>query len=453
MENDYGILSAPDIERAVLGAMLIDDEAIGKALELIQPETFYKPVNQIIYKVLVELYDKNFPIDLLTIIERLRQINKLDAIGGEITIAALMAEATTSANVEYHCKTLKEKEQLRKLVLLSKKIELICFEGKIEPSTICAEFEFEISEISKEKSEITDVNAVRDLIHPFMEKIEQIYLAGGGLIGLATGYERFDKMTGGLINSNLVILGGKTSHGKTSFALNIANNVSRKNHPVCIFSLEMSEEEVMKGLLQIEARYDMTRVYSGVKLEKSDWTTMSEGASRLYNSYIHICDYGGLSIAELSAITKRIKREHKIELLIVDYLQLMIGRGDTREQEVASISRGLKALAKNLNIPVIALSQFSREVDRRKGEPRLSDLRESGALEQDANIVLFIYDGNDDKKDYGYGENDKHIRELIIAKNRSGKIGTELLYWKPDNTSFFDLDYMPFQRNYCADTD
>ncbi len=452
MDNEYGILEAPEIERAVLGAMMIDDEAIGKAIELIKPETFSRPIYAILFTALIEMYEAETPIDQFTVSEKLEKIGKLIIVGGDPFLSAIMKEAVSSANIEYHCKTLKQKEQLRRLMGLSKQLEIMCKEGKTEPTTLCAEFEYQMNEIVKEKSDLTEIESVRDLIHPFMEEIEKIYLAGGGLIGIPTGYERVDKMIGGLIKSNLIILGGKTSHGKTSFALNVANNVSKSGHSVGIFSLEMSTYEVMKTLLQIEARYDMTRIYNGTKLEKSDWQIMSDGACRLYNSNIYIIDQGGLTIAELNVIAKRMKREYKLELLIVDYLQLMIGHGETREQEVASISRGLKALAKNLDIPVIALSQFSREVDRRKGEPKLSDLRESGALEQDANIVLFVYDGNADKKDYGYGENDIHIRELIIGKNRSGKTGTELLYWLPENTSFYDLDYSPFQRgNYNAD--
>lgn len=448
MDNEYGILQAPDIERAVLGAMMIDDEAAGKAIELIKPENFSKPEYQIIFETIVELFENNIPVDGFTIGENLQKKNKLDAIGGEVAIAAIMSEATTSANIEYHCKTIKQKAQLRHLMLLTNQINTLCSEGKTEPAVICDEVAYLMGEIVHE-DENNEIKAVKDLIRPFSDKIEKIYQDGGGLIGLPSGFCNLDKMTGGLIKSNLIIVGGKTSHGKTSFALNIANNVSKKGHSVGIFSLEMSSDEVMKTLLQIEARYDMNRIFNGTKLEKTDWETISGGACRLYNSNIYIVDRGGLTISELNAITKRMKRDYKLELLIIDYLQLMIGHGDTREQEVASISRGLKALAKNLDIPVIALSQFSREVDRRKGEPQLSDLRESGALEQDANIVLFLYDGNTDKKDYGYGdENNKNIRELIIAKNRSAKKGTELLSWKAWNTTFGDLETTKFDKEF-----
>ena len=438
---------APDIERAVIGAMLINDEAIGKAIELINPEVFYSPFNRIIFKTLIDMYENNTPVDCLSVIECLKNLGHLEAIGGETTIASLMAEATTSANIEYHCGIIKKKAQLNQLNILSSQINNLCSDTEAEPNAICDKIECMIDKIIS-GDEIKEIKAVKDLIHPFTDELEKKYLAGGGLIGLPSGFFNLDKITGGLIKSNLIIVGGKTSHGKTSFALNIANNVSKRGHSVGIFSLEMSSNEVMKTLLQIEARYDMNRIFNGEKLEKSDWEIISDGACRLYNSNIYIIDRGGITISELNAITKRMKRDYKLELLIIDYLQLMIGHGDTREQEVASISRGLKALAKNLDIPVIALSQFSREVDRRKGEPKLSDLRESGALEQDANIVLFLYDGNADEKDYGYGDNNKNIRELIIAKHRSGKTGTELLSWKAWNTTFNDLETTNFNKGF-----
>ena len=439
---------APDIERAVLGAMLIDTDAIGRAIELVTPEIFYKPVNQTIFRALTDLYDKNLPIDQLTVTEHLRQMGQLDAVGGEVAIAALMTEATTSANIEYHCAILKEKALLRSIIVTSSTIQTMCFDDKANPSAIMDFLEenaYRLAEMRHAQS----IKNLPDLIEEAHREIERRAEAKDSITGVDTGFSRLNKLTAGWQKSDFIILAGRPSMGKTALALDMAKNAASRNIPVGIFSLEMSATQLVMRMLFNEARFDGSTLTTQKK-KKEDWTRLNDACSRLYNYPVYIDDTPGLSSLELSAKAKRLKAEHKVGLIIVDYLQLMEGTSkESRQQEISSISRSLKALAKELEVPVIALSQLSRALEQRSGDhrPLLSDLRESGAIEQDADVVMFIYRASVYGLNPEYVISDENVvpenvAELIIRKQRNGPIGSILLHWTKEYTRFAEFDYI-----------
>jgi len=429
-----------EIERAVLGAMLIDPEAIVVALDLIDETVFYRPVYQSIFKVIRDLYSQNTPIDQLIVAEELQKRGHLDAVGGEAAIAALMAECFSSANITTHCKMLIEKAKVRNIITFAATIKNMCQDETNTPDDIIAEAELQLSTISESRSANESLCTIKDIIIDTYSRMIKINESDSRLVGVDTGFPRLNEYTGGFQCGDLIVVAGKTGHGKTSFAMNCVGNVARHGHSVGVFSLEMSQNEVAERLLQSEARFDITKIYRD-RLTAIDWKQLNDGCQRLYNQNIIICDTGGISISELILQAKRMKRDHDIKLLVVDYLQLVSAPAESRQMEVSKVGRLLKALAKNLNIPLMALSQFSRKIDERRGEPMLSDLRESGSIEQDSNIVLMLYNPHEfgETKDYGYGDDNKYIRELIVGKNRSGKTGKILLRWTPEHTNFGTL--------------
>ncbi|MCE5249142.1 replicative DNA helicase [bacterium] len=439
---------APDIERAVLGSMLIDREAVGKAIELINEECFYKPIHQVLYRVLTDLYDRNIPIDQLTVAEHLRQRGQLDTIGGEPAIASLMNETGSSANIDYHCQILKEKSLLRKIITVTSSVQNMCFDEKANALNVMDTLEANVFQLfglrhSKSSEPFSDIvfKAHKEILH----KAE----AKDFITGVDTGFTQLNKITGGWQKSDFIILAGRPSMGKTALALDLAKNAAAKNVPVGLFSLEMSSTQLVMRLLFNEARFDGSTL-STEKKKPEDWTRLNDACSRLLNYPVFIDDTPGLSSMELSAKAKRLKAEYNIGLIIVDYLQLMEGTSkESRQQEISSISRNLKGLAKELEIPVIALSQLSRALEQRSGDhrPQLADLRESGAIEQDADLVMFIYRASVYGLSAEYTILEEHIpqdqvAEVIIRKHRNGPIGTILLHWTKEHTRFGEFSYV-----------
>ncbi len=444
---DRVLPQTPDIERAILGAMLLDKKAIGTTIEMNLDECFYKPAHSVIYRTITNLYDENLPVDQLVVSERLKQRGMLDMVGGEATIASLLSETASAANIRYHCQILKEKSLLRKMISITTSVRESCFEDSADPSPILESLEqgiMNISEMRLSQSYVT----LEDTVHKAHAEIVRKAETKGGITGVDTGFQRLNDLTAGWQSSDLVIIAGRPSMGKTAFALELAKNAASKNVPVGIFSLEMSVLQLVMRMLFNEGRFDGSSLHLR-KHNKGDWTRLSDACSRLNKYQIYIDDTPALSSIELIAKAKRLKTEHDVGLIIVDYIQLMQGTTrESRQQEISSISRSLKALAKELNIPVIALSQLSRALEQRGGDhkPLLSDLRESGAIEQDADVVMFIYRASVYEIDPEYNIQDgevplENVAELIIRKQRNGPTGTILLHWIKEYTKFCEFSY------------
>lgn len=440
--NDYEtrIPYSMEIERAIIGAMLIDPEAIDIAIGIIDDAAFYFPKNKVLFNAICELVAANTPIDQLTVADHLKKNGRLEKIGGEVTIATIMAECFSSVNIKYHCECLLEKLQLRQLITLFTTTRTRC-EKEENLDTIIADAEDRLSEIRSGHKIDDKIVFVKDLVHGVVDGLMKQNELGIRYMGLDTGFAKLNELIGGFQNGHLIVVAGKTGHGKTSFALNVACNVARHGHSVGIFSLEMPRRQILERIIQSESRFDLTRIFRE-NLKEGEWKEINAGAKRIYdNQNIHICDMGGININELLMHSKYMKRYGKVEIIIVDYLQLVGANVDNREREVAAVVRKLKAISLDLNIPILALSQFSRKIDERKGEPELSDLRESGEIEQAADIVLMVYNPHEhgEVKEYGYGNDNRYIRELLIKKNRHGRTGSILLRWTPEHTTFHTL--------------
>ncbi|MFC1538209.1 replicative DNA helicase [Candidatus Latescibacterota bacterium] len=439
---------SPDIERAVLGAMLFENDAIGIAIEsLKETECFYKPSHSIIYRVITDLYDENLPVDQLTVTERLKERGHLDAVGGEATIASLAIETISAANIRYHCQILREKAMLRKMISITTSIRNKCFEESADSPEILEILEESIMNLYTVRGH-HDFTTLSDGVYDAHDEIVRKSEIKDGITGVKSGFIRLDKLTTGWQNADLIILAGRPSMGKTAFALEIAKYAASNQVPVGLFSLEMSTRQLVMRLLYNEGRFDGSSLHTN-KPSKGDWTRLSDACARLAQYPMYIDDTPGLSCVELSAKAKRLKREKNIGLIVVDYLQLMQGTSrESRQQEISSISRALKNLAKEIDVPVICLSQLSRAVEQRAGDhrPLLSDLRESGAIEQDADVVMFIYRGSVYNAEHEYLIHDQNIpytdvAEIIIRKQRNGPTGTVLLHWIKENTKFGEFSY------------
>lgn len=440
---------APDIERAVLGAMLFEREAIGIVIESIgkMEDCFYKPAHAVIFRVITDLYDENFPVDQLSVTERLRQRGVLDQVGGEAALASLAGEITGAANVSYHCGILKEKAFLRKIISVATSVRGLCFDDSAEPVSILNNLEENIFRLAEMRSTKGYV-AVADTVNHAYSEIIRRSETKEGLTGIDTGFEQLNRLTAGWQPSDLIILAGRPSMGKTAFALDLAKNAASKGVPVGVFSLEMSSIQLVMRMLYNEGRFDGSTL--NIKNQRpEDWTRLSDACARLQKYPVYIDDTPGLSIMELSAKAKRLRNERDIRFLVVDYLQLMQGSSrESRQQEISSISRGLKILAKELDIPVLGLSQLSRALEQRAGDhkPLLSDLRESGAIEQDADIVMFIYRAavyglNPEYRIMDQNIDPADVAEIIIRKQRNGPIGTVLLHWINQHMKFNSFQY------------
>jgi replicative DNA helicase len=432
---------ALEAEMAVLGAMLIEREAQAKVLDLLDESCFYKPAHQAIFRVIAHLFAEGAAVDVVTVGEQLKNQQLLAEIGGSSTLTDLANVLPTAANVDYYARIVKDKALLRRLIQTSTRIVASAYSQQDEVVQILDEAERQIFSIAQSHADKGFV-AVSDLIHDVIETVEKLYQRKTHVTGVPTGFTELDAMTSGFQPSNLVIIAGRPSMGKTSFALNIAEHVAiHEKRPVALFSLEMSREELMLRLLCSQARVDSHKVRRGY-LEKRYWNILTAAASQIAQSPIFIDDSSSLSVIEMRARARRLAAElaakgTPLALICVDYLQLMrgIGRVENRQQEISEISRNLKALARDLRVPVIALSQLSRRPEEkgREGRPQLADLRESGAIEQDADLVAFIY------REEIYKPNDLDLAgkaRILIAKQRNGPTGEFELTFLREYTRF-----------------
>ena len=432
-----------EAEQAVLGAMLIDKEAIAKATEVLSADDFYREAHRVIFSAMLELYNKNEAVDMVTVTEILKRDNKLEDIGGIAYITSLANVVLTAANVKYHAEIVAEKSVLRQLVRVSTEIAAMGYEANEDVGTLLDTAESRILEISNRKKK-NDFTAINDILMDSVQSIESLLQNKGGLTGLPAGFADLDKLTSGLHPSDFIILATRPSMGKTALALNIVQNVALRAHKViggeprsvAFFSLEMSKEQLVNRMLCAEAGIDSQRLRVG-EMHDEDWTHLWDACDTMSRAKIYIDDTAGITAMDMRSRARRLKAEHGLDLIVVDYLQLMQGSGKRnnsgdRQQEVSEISRSLKALARELDVPVLALSQLSRSVESRQiKRPMLSDLRESGSLEQDADIVAFLY-----REDYYNPETENKHTELIIAKHRNGPVDTVNLFFQKQFTKF-----------------
>lgn len=428
-----------EAEQSVIGSMLIDKEVIPVVMEILKPEDFYRPDNKEIYDVIIELFDKAQPIDLITVSERLKLHGKLELVGGLEYLTNIATDVPTTANVKHYAKIVEEKSLLRKLIKASSEIVDLGYSASEEVTHIMDKAEQSIFDILQKRSSQGFV-PIKDVLVDTFNKLEELYNNKGHITGIPTGFADLDFKTSGLHNSDLVLIAARPAMGKTAFALNIAQNVAvHSGVPVALFSLEMSKEQLVNRMLCSEAMVDSNKMKTG-QLEDNDWQKVARALGPLSEAPIFIDDTPGISITEIRAKCRRLKLEHNLGLVVIDYLQLMQGsksRSENRQQEISEISRSLKILAKEINIPVITLSQLSRAAETRTDHrPMLSDLRESGAIEQDADIVMFLY--RDDY--YNPDTEKKNIAEVILAKHRSGSTGTVELVWLGQYTKFANLE-------------
>ena len=427
-----------EAERSTLCSMMLEKEAIYKGSEVLRPEDFYREAHRVIFEVVTQLANKGEPVDIITVSEELKRREMLDKIGGVAYLTALANSVPTAANIEYYARIVEEKSLLRSIISVATNIVSLGYAGSEEVDQILDEAEKQIFQISQKRN-IKGFVSLKSILIETFERIEQIYESKGGVTGLPTGFTDLDRMTAGLQPSDLVILAARPSMGKTTFALNIARHAAVElKIPVVIFSLEMSKEQLALKLLCSEAGVDNQRIRTGTLMD-NDWPRLSHALGRLSDSTMFIDDTAGVSALDIRARARRIKAENGLGLIVIDYLQLMQNRGrsENRQQEVSEISRSLKSLARELNVPVIALSQLSRAVEQRQVKvPSLADLRESGSLEQDADMVAFLY-----REDYYNPETDKkNITDLIIAKQRNGPTGSIEMLFQREFSKFVGLD-------------
>lgn len=425
-----------EAEQSVVGAMLMDRDAITSAAEIICGDDFYQKAYGVVFDSVVELFNEGKPVDLITLQNRLREKDVPEEISSLEFVRDLVAAVPTSANVRYYAEIVAEKATLRKLIKMNEEIANACYLAKEPVEAIMERTEKKVFELVQNRGS-GDYVPIKQVVLNALEKIEQSSKSKGTVTGIPTGFIDLDYKTSGLQPSDFILVAARPSMGKTAFVLNIAQHVAfRQNKTVAIFSLEMSKEQLVNRLFSLESYVDAQLLRTG-NLKDSDWEKLIEGAGIIGRSNLIIDDTPGISISEMRSKCRKYKMEHNLELIIIDYLQLMSGsvggRSESRQQEISDISRSLKALARELHVPVISLSQLSRAVEQRPDHrPMLSDLRESGAIEQDADVVMFIY-----RDDY-YNKDTEHVNEaeIIIAKQRNGPIGTVRLTWLPQYTKF-----------------
>ncbi len=424
-----------DAEEAVIGAILVNPMSLGRIVEFLKPESFYKPAHKIIYEAVLELFKKNEPIDIVTVSEHLRNKEELEAAGGRAYINDLALNVVTTANIEFYAKIIQEKEIKRALINAGSEIVTMAYENE-ETDNVLDNAQKLIFNIAAQK-DTSDLVPIQDLVVASYEQIEDRFNNKDDLIGVTTGFYDLNALTSGLQKSDLIILAARPSMGKTAFALNLAQNVAMQGKKaVAIFSLEMPKQQLVKRMLCAEAEVDTQRITSG-NMQPKDWEKLVDAMTRLSDARIYIDDASGVTATDIKAKCRRLMLEEKeLGLIVIDYLQLMEGGGNPndRNQQISAISRSLKGLARELDVPIIALSQLSRGVESRPDKrPMLSDLRDSGAIEQDADIVMFIY------RDEYYNRDDvenKGKAEVIIAKHRNGPVGTVELLFQSSITKF-----------------
>ena len=427
-----------EAEQAVIGSMLTDQDAVSSAIETLKPEDFYREDNKIIYEAILNIYNRAEPIDIITLKAELSSMNKLEAVGGLEYIAVLPDKVPTTANVDRYIKIVEEKSMLRNLIKTANEILSMGYEQTEDVEDVMDLAEKKIFDVMQRKNQ-KGYTSIKDILVESFAKLEELYNQKQHVTGVPTGFIDLDKMTAGLHGSEFILIAARPAMGKSAFVLNIgAYAATRANVPVAIFSLEMSKDQVGNRILCSEALVDSNHLRTG-ELNDEELSKLAETSGELSQAQIYVDDTPGISVMEIRAKCRKLKLEKNIGLIIIDYLQLIQGSGKTssREQEIAEISRSLKILAKELDVPVIALSQLSRAVEARPDHrPMLSDLRESGSIEQDADIVMFLY-----RDDY-YNEDSekKNIAEVIIAKQRAGSTGTVDLAWLGQYTKFANLD-------------
>ena len=450
INNAYGHLQpqALDVEKAVLGALMMDKDAYAIVCEMLTPESFYDPRHQDIYAAITTLSMDQHPVDMLTVAEQLEKDGNLETVGGPVYLSELTSDVASSAHVEYHAKILSQKHLARELISYSSRIETKAFDETVDVNDLMQEAEQDLFALSQ-------TNMKSDYVHissALMEAEEAIKKAAetkGGITGLASGFHKLDDVTAGWQPSDLIILAGRPAMGKTSFALSLCKNIAVDyNEPVAFFSLEMNKKQLADRLISQVCEITGHKILTG-QLDKLEWERFDKHVGRLFNAPIYVDETPGLSIFELRTKARRLVREHNIKMIMIDYLQLMTGSGKhfgSRQEEVSSISQSLKGLAKELNIPILALSQLNRDVEKRDSKdksegkrPQLSDLRESGAIEQDADMVLFVHR----PEYYHIYEDEKGIStrgkaDIIIAKHRKGATKDVRLAFKGEYTSFLN---------------
>ena len=427
-----------DAEQAVLGSMLTDREAVNTAIEVLKEEAFYREDNRAIYQAIVNLYNKSEPIDIITLKDELESMGKFEQVGGFDYLASLPDKVPTTANVQKYIKIVEEKSILRNLIKTANEIIELGYDPAEDVEDIMDGAEKRIFDLMQSKNQ-KGYTPIKDVLVESFTKLEDLYNRKQHITGVPTGFAELDYKTAGLHGSELILIAARPAMGKTAFALNLATNAAlRGNTPVAIFSLEMSKDQLVNRILCSEAMVDSNKVRTG-KLGEDDWVKLAGAIGPLSEAEIYIDDTPGISVTEIRTKCRKLSIDKGIGLVVIDYLQLVQGskRAGSREQEIAEISRSLKILAKEINVPVIALSQLSRAVEQRPDHrPMLSDLRESGSIEQDADIVMFLY-----RDDYYNKESEKKdIAEVIIAKQRGGQTGTVELLWMGQYTKFVNLE-------------
>lgn len=454
IDTSYGHLQpqAPDIEKVVLGALMIDKDAFTVVSEIVRPETFYEPRHQKIFHAIRSLNIQEQPVDIMTVIEQLRKEGSLDDVGGPAYVVELSSRVASSAHIEYHSKILAQKFLARQLISFASKLETEAFDETVDVDELMQRAEGGLFELSQNnmKKDYSHIDPILMEAHKILLKASQ---NKGGLTGVPTGYNKLDEITSGWQASDLIIIAGRPAMGKTSFALSLAKNIAVDyQQPIAFFSLEMNSVQLVNRLISNVCQVPGSKLLNG-QLTPDEWERLDTNLHKLEGAPVYIDDTPGLSVFELRTKARRLKKEHNISILMIDYLQLMNASGmkfNSRQEEVSTISRSLKGLAKELDIPVIALSQLNRTVETRAGEgidgkrPQLSDLRESGAIEQDADMVLFVH-----RPEYYHiyedaNHNDlRGMAQIIIAKHRKGATGDVLLKFQGQYTKFANPEDVP----------
>ncbi|MCD4689860.1 replicative DNA helicase [bacterium] len=429
---------AHEAEVAVLGAMMLDQEAIGAGAELLVPESFYRQGHRKIFGAIMDLFSRNEAVDLVTLTQELKKKKQLDDVGGAAYLSTILGSVPTAANVRYHAKIVLEKAVLRRLINVATEVVQEAYDASGDAAEILDRAENMIFDIAQSRAH-RDFMPMREILKHSFEVIQELYDKKEHVTGVGSGFDDLDKLTSGFQRSDLVVIAGRPSMGKTAFALNITANAAVKhNIPTAIFSLEMGKEQLVQRMLCSEARVDGHKLRTGYLADRH-WSSLTTAAGQLSEAAIYIDDTAAMTVLEMRSKARRLKAEVDIGLVIIDYMQLMRGTGrvENRQQEISEISRSLKALAKELQVPVLALSQLSRAVEQRGGDrrPMLSDLRDSGAIEQDADVVMFVYRG----EQYERTPENQGLAEIIIGKQRNGPTGTVKLAFRSECTRFESL--------------
>ena len=433
-----------DAERSVIGCMMMNREAIMIASEILTGDEFYRQQMGIVFDSMVELYNEGKPVDFVTLPEKLKEKDVPPEISSMEFAKDLLTAVPTSVNVGHYAKIVKEKAMLRRLIKMNEDIANTCYLDKEPVEEIMEDTEKQLFQLLQTRTG-GDYVPIRQVVLNALETIEKASQTKGTVTGIPTGFVDLDYKTSGLQPSDFILVAARPSMGKTAFVLNLAQHMAfKKDVPVAIFSLEMSKEQLVNRMLSLESHVDAQKIRTG-RLNDEEWMNLVEGSANIANSKLFIDDTPGITLSAMRSKCRKLKMEHDIQIVIIDYLQLMSGNSGnnaSRQQETSDISRGLKALARELNVPVIALSQLSRAVEQRPDHrPMLSDLRESGAIEQDADVVMFLYREGYYNRDLSEAE--QRVAEVIIAKQRNGPIGTVNLLWIPELTKFTDMDREP----------